>query len=474
MNKNDLYALLFSNFRLNPTQGQNLVMRHLAAFLLSEKNNPLYLLKGYAGTGKTTVVGALVRVLPLLKMGFVLLAPTGRAAKVLQSYSGKAAYTIHRKIYRRRTSADGSIQLTIAPNNHKNTLFIVDEASMIGDNSTTSNMFASNNLLDDLMAYVQEGENCRLMLIGDHAQLPPVGTDSSPALNLAYLKATYDLTAAEFELDEVMRQELESGILYHATGLRLKLQQEQFEMPVFDRSGFADVVQVGGDDFEDLLNEAFGGKDFGKSVIICRSNRRANNFNQAVRARIFGYEEMISGGELLMVVKNNYYWASESESMGFIANGDMLVVNRISRIEEMYGFVFADADISFPDYPEENPIQVKLLLDTLLLETPSLGESDYRRLSEAIEEDYMDITNRGQRKAKLRSNPYYNALQVKFAYALTCHKTQGGQWPIVFVDGGGLPADKLDAGALRWLYTAVTRATDKLLLVNFQGSFFAE
>ncbi len=453
-------------------------MLHLAAFLLSQKMHPLYLLKGYAGTGKTSLVSALVQVLPRLNMGFVLLAPTGRAAKVLQQYSGKQAATIHRKIYYQRSDSSGQMRMMPAPNKHNNTLFIVDEASMIGDNRPDSSLFGASGLLDDLMAYVQGGENCRLLFIGDHAQLPPVGTDLSPALDLDYLKATYSLTAASYELTEVMRQSLESGILFNATAIRMKLHTDDLGLPLFQLQAFDDVLQVSSEDFEDLLQDAFGGRDFGKAVIVCRSNRRANDFNQAVRARILAFEEELSGGDLLMVVKNNYYWMAlehaengdRPQSSGFIANGDMIIVNRISRIEEQYGYSFADAEVAFMDYPDQPPMAVKLLLHTLRVDGPAMPAEEQQKLVAAIEEDYADIPNRRQRLERVRANPYFNALQVKFGYALTCHKTQGGQWPWVFVDGGSLRPDKLDAAYLRWLYTAVTRATEKLMLVNFPES----
>jgi exodeoxyribonuclease V len=478
MNKEQLFSLLSANFKLLPTEGQEVVMKHLAAFLLSDKPFPLYLLKGFAGTGKTTLVSTLVKTLPSLKMGYVLMAPTGRAAKVLQNYSAHYAHTIHRKIYIRQPKSDGSIRLVVAPNKHKNTLFIVDEASMIGDNSQDQSLFTAHSLLDDLMAYVYDGENCRLLLIGDHAQLPPVGSDLSPALNLQYLKTTYTLTAASYELTEVMRQALESGILANATWLREKLYQNNFELPIVNCNGFKDVMKVSSFDFEELLHDSFAGKVFGKAVIICRSNRRANNYNNAVRSRILGFDEQLNGGDLLMVVKNNYYWISEpqgkdrsEQGLSFIANGDMITINRIIQFEQMYGFNFADADISFLDYPDQPAMQVKLLLDTLMIDGPALNHSDHKKLADAVEEDYLEITNLKLRRQKLRSNPYMNALQVKFGYALTCHKTQGGQWEQVFIDGSNIQPEKIDAGYLRWLYTAVTRATQKLMLVNFHDPF---
>lgn len=470
--------MFLKRFKPKPTDGQQRVMEHLAAFLLSQKTNPLYLLKGFAGTGKTTLVSVLVQVLPQLNMGYVLLAPTGRAAKVLQQYSGKQAATIHRKIYYQRPDSSGLLRMMLAPNKHKHTVFIVDEASMIGDNRPDNSLFGASGLLDDLMAYVQDGEHCRILFIGDHAQLPPVGTDLSPALDLHYLKTTYSLTAASYELTEVMRQSLESGILFNATAIRTKLHADDFGLPLFQLQTFDDVLQVSAEDFEELLQDAFGGRDFGKAVIVCRSNRRANDFNQAVRARILAFEEELSGGDLLMVVKNNYYWMAlenaennaKPQMNGFIANGDMLTVNRINSTENCYGYTFADAEVSFMDYPGQPPMAVKLLLHTLTVDGPAMSAEEQQKLLAAIEADYADIPSRRQRLERVRANPYFNALQVKFGYALTCHKTQGGQWPWVFVDGGSLRPDKLDAAYMRWLYTAVTRATEKLMLVNFPES----
>ncbi len=472
MDNAKLLQLLLSSFQFEPTDGQRVVMRHLAAFLITEKSNPVYLLKGYAGTGKTTLVTTIVEVLPRIGMKYVLLAPTGRAAKVLSSYTSKSASTIHRKIYRQTSTPDEGYKMYLTENKHRNTLFIVDEASMIGDNSTESGTFSYHNLLDDFMQYVAEGENCKILLIGDHAQLPPVGLETSPALILNNLKSAYSITAAEFELTEVMRQSLESGILFNATILRNKLLENDVSVPFFSLAAFDDTIKVNGEDFEELIYSAFGGKVYSKAVIICRSNRRANMYNQAVRQRVLGLEEEISSGDLLMVVKNNYFWLKDQEGGGFIANGDICVLQKINRIEEIYGFRFADAQITLIDYPDEPSLQVKLLLDTLMLDAPALSEKDFARLASAVEEDYMDIPTRRMRYAQMKTNPYFNALQIKFAYALTCHKTQGGQWPQVFVDAGISKVEQIDRNYLRWLYTAITRATEKLFLVGFVDEFF--
>ena len=443
-------------------------MQHLAAFLLSAKQQPVYLLKGYAGTGKTTLVTTLVKVLPEIGQQYVLLAPTGRAAKVLNQYTGKLASTIHRRLYQRSALADGSIKVARKANNQKRTVFIVDEASMISDSTQTGTFGAGNSLLDDLMEYVFEGESCRLLLIGDQAQLPPVGLEGSPALDFAMLKATYAITTAQYELTEVMRQSLESGILFNATLLRERMHQQHYAFPLFQLKAFNDIVAVEPERFEELLQDAFGGRDHTEAAIICRSNKRANNFNREVRFRILGMEGELAAGDLLMVVKNNYFWMQEQEQGGFIANGDIAEVRRIHHIEEMYGLHFADADISLVDYPDNPGLSVKLMLDTLMADSPSLTEETYQRFVAAVEEDYQHIPSRRQRYAEMKANPYFNALQVKFAYALTCHKTQGGQWPTIFVDAGFLNVkEEADHNDFRWLYTAFTRATSKLYLVNF-------
>lgn len=474
MNRLEVTQQLKQSFGHVPTKGQEIAMQQLSAFLLSLKPNPLYLLKGYAGTGKTSLVSALVKTLPSMQMRFILLAPTGRAAKVLSAYSGFFASTIHRKIYLQTQLPNGSRKIVCGNNKHKHTVFIVDEASMIADNTSENGSYGGRNLLDDLMQYIAEGENCRLLLIGDHAQLPPVGLDISPALDLQLLKASYSVTAASFELTEVMRQALNSGILYNATQLRIKLANGDFSLPLLDVNNFNDVKKVDGDQLEDLMHEAFGNRDFSKAVIVCRSNRRANMYNQAIRQRILGMEDELSSGDLLMAVKNNYFWLEQNEGGGFIANGDIFEVTRISHFEEMYDFHFADAEVRFLDYPDQPTFQLKILMETLMLDGPSLSEASFRQLASKIEEDYFDEPNRKKRYALMKSNPYFNALQVKFAYALTCHKTQGGQWPTIFLDSGINNLEQLDISYLRWLYTALTRASEQVYLLNFIDDFFKE
>ena len=470
LSRSELYGKLVQSFGFEPTDGQSIVMYHLSAFLLSQKENPAYILRGYAGTGKTSLVKTLVRTLPHIGMKYVLMAPTGRAAKVLSSYTGKDASTIHRRIYQAKTFPDGSIRITRAENKYKNALFIVDEASMIGEVKE----FGESSLLDDLLGYVFSGESCRLLLIGDTAQLPPVGSAKSPALDCEYLKSEFPITAATFELTEVKRQALESGILYNATDLRQLLSQNLYEyaLPLFHLQGFGDIQKIEPEAFEEMLHNAFANTSDNEAVIICKSNKRANMFNQAIRGRILNIEGELATGDKLMVVKNNYYWTEGNETMSFIANGDMAEIRKIKHFDEMYGFRFADVELSFTDYPDAPNLEAKILLDTLNSNSPSLTEEENKRLFSTIEEDYMDIPNRRERYKEMKKNPWFNALQVKFAYALTCHKTQGGQWANVFIDSSMNQKETLEVEDLRWLYTALTRAQERVYFVNFKEEFF--
>ena len=461
---------MIQSFGFEPTDGQAIVLYHLSAFLLSQKENPTYILRGYAGTGKTTLVKTLVKTLPYIGMRYVLMAPTGRAAKVLSSYTGQGASTIHRRIYQAMTYPDGSIRIARAENKFKNALFIVDEASMIGEQKE----FGGSSLLDDLLSYVFSGENCRLLLIGDTAQLPPVGSKESPALDCEYLKSEFPITAATYELTEVKRQALESGILYNATDVRQLLSQNLYEysLPIFHLQDFDDIQKIEPETFEEMLHNAFANMSDNEAVIICKSNKRANMFNQAIRGRILNIEGEIATGDKLMVVKNNYYWTEGNPDINFIANGDMAEIRKIKHFDEMYGFRFADVELSFTDYPEAPNVEAKILLDTLYSNSPSLTEEENKRLFAAIEEDYMDIPNRRERYKEMRKNPWFNALQVKFAYALTCHKTQGGQWSNVFIDSSLNLKETLEVEDLRWLYTALTRAQERVYFVNFKEEFF--
>ena len=472
MGRQELFDHLIQSFGFEPTEGQAIALYHLAAFLLSQKENPTYILRGYAGTGKTSLVKTIVRTLPSIGMRYVLMAPTGRAAKVLSSYTGQPASTIHRKIYQAKAMPDGSIRIARAENKHKHTLFIVDEASMIGEQRD----FGGSSLLDDLLGYVFSGEQCRLLLIGDTAQLPPVESSESPALNCQYLKAEFPITAATYELTEVKRQALASGILYNATDIRQMLGQNLYEyhLPIFHLQGFNDIQKIEPETFEEMLHNVFANSSDNEAVIVCKSNKRANMVNQAIRGRILNIEGEIATGDKLMVVKNNYFWADGNDAISFIANGDMAELRKIKHFEDMYGFRFADVELSFTDYPNQPSIEAKILLDTLNSNSASLTEEENKRLFSAIEEDYMDIPNRRERYKEMKKNPWFNALQVKFAYALTCHKTQGGQWNTVFIDSSLNLKETLEVEDLRWLYTALTRAQERVCFVNFKEEFFDE
>ena len=359
-----------------------------------------------------------------------------------------------------------------AENKFKNALFIVDEASMIGEQRE----FGGSSLLDDLLGYVFSGENCRLLLIGDTAQLPPVESQESPALDCEYLKSQFPITAATYELTEVKRQALESGILYNATDIRQMLGQNLYEyaLPIFHLNGFDDIQKISPETFEEMLHNAFNNTSENEAVVICKSNKRANMFNQAIRGRILNIEGEIATGDKLMVVKNNYFWAEGNETMSFIANGDMAEIRKIKHYDDMYGFRFADVELSFTDYPDAPNLETKILLDTLNSNSPSLTEEESQRLFAAIEEDYMDIPNRRERYKEMKKNPWFNALQVKFAYALTCHKTQGGQWSSVFMDSSFNQKETLEIEDWRWIYTALTRAQERVFFVNFKDEFFGD
>lgn len=468
-------SLLKKSFPYEPTGGQEKLMSDLALFLtISWKQpNALFILRGYAGTGKTTIVKSLVEALPGIGKKTVLMAPTGRAAKVMTSYTGKQANTIHRKIYLAHTNKDGLINLRLQVNYHRHTLFIVDEASMIQQGmGTDGTLFSARNLLDDLFQFVYSGENCRMMFIGDGAQLPPVGLSHSPALDTAFLKRNYHLSVDDFELTEVVRQARQSGILVNATLVREQLQMPALSFPFFSLDGFKDIHRLTGPYLEEALVNAYSGASKDHNVVICRSNKRANIFNREIRRRILFFEEEISTGDYLMVVKNNYFWLPPESAAGFIANGDIVEIMRIRKTETMYGFRFADVTVRFVDYPDEKEMDVKIILDTLMSESAAPPQQDNNRLFQTVLEDYAELTSRRARMEQVKANPYFNALQVKFAYALTCHKTQGGQWNTVFIDQGYLNDQMINTEYGRWLYTALTRATRNLYLINFEDRFF--
>jgi len=465
---------ILNEFPYNPTGDQQQLIEKLAGFIVDADPASVFVLKGYAGTGKTTIVSSLVRVLPSLKANSVLLAPTGRAAKVLAGYSGNQAFTIHKKIYRILPASDGSISVVLQQNKYKNAFFIVDEASMIGGTrSEQTELFGGTNLLDDLLQYANAGVNCRLILIGDTAQLPPVQTIESPALSEKFLMQRYHLKVWNFEIRDVVRQARDSGILHNATHIRQMLGEKKAGYPKLQLDGFADFIRLTGNEAVDEINNAFMSNQVEQSLVVCRSNKRANLFNQHIRNRVLFREDEISAGDLLMVVKNNYYWLPENSNAGFIANGDIIELKRIRKVEEIFGFRFADVIARMLDYPDEPDIEVRILLDTLNSDGPSLSNTENRRLFDEVMADYAHIPNKATRLAHIKNDPYYNALQVKFAYALTCHKAQGGQWANVFVEMGYIPTQEPDTEYLRWLYTAITRATEKVFLLNFTDSFFS-
>jgi len=449
-----------------PTSDQVDLVERMERFLFQNAERAGFIIRGYAGTGKTTAIAAMIKTFPSFKLKSVLLAPTGRAAKVLSNFSKKPAFTIHKKIYQSERGKDGQTHFKLGANLHTNTIFIIDEASMISDGGAYE-----QSLLDDLIEYVYTGKNCRLVFIGDIAQLPPVGKLLSPALDPKYLMSNYYLKLKGVELSQVMRQSLESGILHNATLIRNQTQEKK---PVlkFDLDGFDDVKRIDGLELEDELHTCFSKYGADDTIVITRSNKRANIFNQQIRVRIKDLDNEIATGDYLMVVKNNYFWLDEKSPVSFIANGDVAEVMSMGNIEELYGFRFLNATVRLIDYPTLQLIDVKLLLDSINSEAPSLTKEDSQRLFETVMEDYAEVTNKRVKMELLKKNPYFNALQVKFGYAVTCHKSQGGQWKAVFVDQGYLTEEMLDTEYARWLYTAVTRATERLHLVNFNDMFF--
>lgn len=441
-------------------------MKSFADFLFLANEDEIFVLKGFAGTGKTTLVAALVKTLDELQRKVVLLGPTGRAAKVFSHFAAHTAFTIHKKIYRQRVFSNETDNFVIQPNHHRDTLFIVDEASMVANEGLSGPSFGTGRLLDDLVQYVYNGQGCRLMLIGDTAQLPPVGEEESPALSADVLSG-YGLAVTECRLTEVVRQEQDSGILFNATALRRRMEQNDcFDWPKVRIAGFPDVKNVPGSELIEAINDCYDHAGMDETMIICRSNKRANLYNKGIRNTILYREEELSTGDVLMVAKNNYFWGADCKELDFIANGDTAVVRRVRRCQELYGFRFAEVILAFPDYGDLE-LEVKVLLDTLHSDAPSLTSEESNRLFNGVWEDYADIGSKRERMKKIKEDPFYNALQVKYAYAVTCHKAQGGQWLRVFVDQGYMTEEMLSPDYFRWLYTAFTRATETLYLVNW-------
>jgi len=461
-----LIGQIKENFPYELTSQQSQAVNALADFLLSPVNDSLFILRGYAGTGKTSLVAAVVKTMMKLQQKAILLAPTGRAAKVLSVYSGHPAFTIHKKIYRQQSFSNELSNFSINDNLHQHTLFIVDEASMISNDGLSSSSFGTGRLLDDLVQYVYSGQGCRLLLMGDTAQLPPVGEEESPALTAQVLQG-YGLTVREMDLTQVVRQLGDSGILWNATALRqLITDGDAFDLPKIKVTGFPDIRVLPGDELIEEISSCYDKVGMDETIVVCRSNKRANIYNKGIRNSILYREEELSGGDLLMVAKNNYFWTEKCAEIDFIANGDMAVVRRVRRTRELYGFRFADVQLTFPDY-QDFELEATVLLDTLHTDAPALPKTDNDRLFYTILEDYADISTKRERMKKMKADPHYNALQVKYGYAVTCHKAQGGQWKKVFLDQGYISPEMLTPDYIRWLYTAFTRATETLYLVNY-------
>ena len=474
MIQDELKYRILQALEFEPTAEQERALEVFTAFMTDRAEQVVMILRGSAGTGKTTLAGAIVRALARLNQKLMLLAPTGRAAKVFSLYSGHAAYTIHRRIYRQKSAGDLS-SFSLNDNLNKDTLFIVDEASMISNLGLGDMAFGSGCLLDDLMQFVYNGQNCRLMLIGDKAQLPPVGEEESPALSASMLRG-YGMEVYECDLNQVLRQSEGSGILWNATMIRGKGQEvrgERLDLPKIRLEGFADVQVVPGDELIDTLMSSYSHVGMDETMVVTRSNKRANIYNQGIRNMVLDRESELSRGDLLMIVKNNYFWVKESadgsqETGGieFLANGDRAVVQRVRHVHELYGFRFAEVTMTFPDY-DDYELTAIVMLDTLTTEAPALTREQQEQLFKAVLEDYSDIPRQADRMEKLKNDRYYNALQVKFAYAVTCHKAQGGQWAHIYLDQGYMTDDMLTPDYIHWLYTAFTRATEKLYLVNW-------
>ena len=451
---------------LTPTPEQEHALDVFSWFMTDREEHAVMILRGSAGTGKTTLAGAIVKAMVALKQKLILLAPTGRAAKVFSLHSGHDAYTIHRRIYRQKSAGDLSV-FNLNVNLNRDTLFIVDEASMINNQGYGDSAFGSGCLLDDLMQFVYNGQNCRMLLIGDKAQLPPVGEDESPALMAEVLRA-YGMKVFECDLNQVLRQSEDSGILWNATRIR----GGQITLPKIRLKGFADIQVVTGDELIESLATSYGRVGMDETIVVTRSNKRANIYNQGIRNTVLDREDELCRGDQLMIVKNNYYWSQESgersqeTGVEFIANGDVAVVQRVRHVHEQYGFRFAEVTMQFPDY-DDYELTAMVILDSLMTEAPALTREQQQQLYEAVLEDYSWVVNKTERIKKLKTDPYYNALQIKYAYAVTCHKAQGGQWAHVYLDQGYMTDDMLTPDYIHWLYTAFTRATEKLFLVNW-------
>ncbi|WP_149303586.1 ATP-dependent DNA helicase [Pareuzebyella sediminis] len=474
INEASFYNILKEKFPHEPTLKQSIALQKLAHFILSKDKDVIFLLKGFAGTGKTTIVGTVVNSLWKTTQKAVLMAPTGRAAKVMSNYATTQAFTIHRKIYFPKKQRGGGIQFVLAPNKHRNTIFIVDEASMISDNTADSKLFENGSLLDDLLMYVYSGHNCKMILIGDTAQLPPVHLELSPALDDDKLALNYNKEVIKLELDEVVRQAEDSGILANATLLREQLQRDFYENFQFLLNPYKDIVRlVDGHEIQGTIEDSYAENGKEETAFIVRSNKRANLYNENIRGRILYLENEVAVGDYMMVVKNNYFWLQPNSEAGFIANGDIIEILELFAIKELYGFKFAEVRVQMVDYPNQKAFETVLLLDTIQAVTPSLSYEDGNRLYQEVMKDYAEEKSKYKKFLSVKNNKYFNALQVKFSYAITCHKSQGGQWNTVFVEQPYMP-NGIDKEYLRWLYTAITRAKKKLYLIGFKDDFFVD
>ena len=459
--------IFLKNLGFSPTEDQRKLIYLLKNFIFSNENK-LFILKGYAGTGKTTMMSALIKVLPKFHLQYTLLAPTGRAAKVLAMYSQKKAFTIHKRIYFSHHE-DSNFTFRLKENRSKDTVFIIDESSMIG----TDNNMLQRNLLDDLMQYIFSGEGCKAIFIGDIAQLPPVGQELSHALDPEYFNNHFHISSLSFQLTQVVRQALQSGILKNASNLRYRLYKENYSLPIFKTAELKDVISISSSDFEEYLRSAY--KEYGEDevIVIAKSNYQANTLNKLIRYTILERENLLEASDRLMVVKNNYFWLEDDNAMGFIANGDIFRINRVLGFEEKFGFHFANVAISFDDYENAIELEVKILLDTLNIEKASLDkEKEMEIYNNIFQYYYKQEHNKVNAKRRTLNDEYFNALQVKFASCLTCHKSQGGGWNAVFVFQSYIQEDSINKEYFRWLYTAITRAKKQLFLVNFTEDFF--
>lgn len=472
MTANTFFQLLKKHFPFEPTSSQEDWFKAISDFLYSDPAQKAFVLKGYAGTGKSTLIGFFVNLLKHAGYKSVLMAPTGRAAKVISAYSKRPSFTIHKQIYFPKSDSSGGISFKLKVNKYKKTIFIIDEASMIGDDRQQSKLFENGSLLNDVVQYVLSGEQCKLIFVGDPAQLPPINLEISPALDISELEHQYFDEVAAVQLETVVRQEKGSGILWNATALRKQLFLDVFDQFQFQVDGFADIVRMqDGQELFVAIEDSFSDNGTDQTVFIVRSNKRANIYNENIRKRILLLEEELSVGDQLMVVKNNYFWLATDSKPGFIANGDVIAIRAIYAYKSLYGYSFAEVRIAMVDYPDENEFDTVLILDTLKSNTASLSYEEGNELYKKVSEDYADETSKYKKFLKVKKNPFFNALQVKYSYAITCHKSQGGQWNTVFVEHPYLP-DGPNKDYFRWLYTALTRAKEKLYLIGFPQSYF--